>query len=136
MPYPTYPRVNLVCVLRNLGSEPLTLPPETQLFDLHLFGNGAINLPPPGQTITLFDGPSETPGPVRLYPGESYRFPVTRLKAFVADRYWLVPGEYTLYASCRLTVSPAPKGADISYDGSGWVTVRCAPLKLKVVAPE
>jgi Tol biopolymer transport system component len=136
LPYPTSPRVNLVCVLRNVGSEPLTIPPETQLFDLYLFGSGAINLPPPGQTHVHCDGQSEAPDPVRLYPGESYCFPVTRLKAFSADRYWVAPGEYTLYASCHLSVSPAPKGASSSYDGSGWVTVRCAPLKFKVVENE
>jgi hypothetical protein len=50
--------------------------------------------------------------------------------------YWLEPGDYTLIATYKTAVSPAPPGSKDGGNflgvGFGQVTVITAPVKLKV----
>jgi hypothetical protein len=48
--------------------------------------------------------------------------------------YWTEPGEYTLAASLKSAVSPAPPGSTRADEGFGVVTLRSPPIKLKVEA--
>jgi hypothetical protein len=83
-----------------------------------------------------FEGPSLKP--VTLGPGERYSVRVRDLKLFGAGSkgFWILPGEYSIYASCYMSVSPAPKGTKPDHDGSGWITLRSPALKVKVVEAE
>jgi hypothetical protein len=81
---------------------------------------------------------------VTLAPGKTWRLPITSLTygthgvaKFVSWRTcWAQAGEYTLTATYKTAVAPAPKGAKptrwADFDG-GFVTVTTAPVKLKVV---
>jgi hypothetical protein len=50
--------------------------------------------------------------------------------------YWTQSGEYTVFASIRAEVSPAPKGAKDAGNGFGMVTLTSNPVKLTVVDPK
>ena len=46
--------------------------------------------------------------------------------------YWTEPGEYTLTASLKSGISPAPKDSKDTRDGFGVVTFTTEPIKIKV----
>jgi hypothetical protein len=86
-----------------------------------------------------------TPGPksVTLAPGKSFSLPITTLNygthgvaTFMARRAcWTKAGEYTLTATYKTAIDPAPKGSKptrwAGFDG-GHVTITTGPVKLKV----
>lgn len=127
---PSPPRVDLVFRLCNRSDQKLALSPLWQP-ELFLTGEGAINLTYSYQTGYL---PGSGPRPVTLGPGESHSVSLASVKLEAGGvSYWLLPGEYTVHARYKVSVSPAPKGAKPESDGSAYIRVRSAPLKLKVV---
>ena len=78
-------------------------------------------------------GTSPPTEPHDLAPGESCTVPIKSMgEEYGRHSYWLLPGEYTLYATCSVSVTPAPKNSYFT----DMIDVEPAPLRLKVVAAE
>ncbi len=135
---PSRPQIDLEFRVRNTGKQPITFFPDLDPTTF-LAGPGALNISWPCQTgsFGFLDG-SAPVKPVTLGPGEKYSERVTELTVFGSGSQclWILPGEYSIYASCFMSVSPAPKGVKANDDGSGWITLRTAALKVKVVKAE
>jgi hypothetical protein len=128
--FPEPPQVDLVLRLRNTGRDPITLRDPKELPTLYLAGAGALNQPR-GSYQTCIGGPA--PEPVTLAPGETHTIPVPQLTGFVRA-FWLLPGEYLIAGDYLAVVSPAPVGSRDVVDGFGYVAIRVAPVKVKVLA--
>jgi hypothetical protein len=126
------PKVDLAFQLRNTGSQPVSIRTSGywDVLDLHLLGDNGLNYQQSiGQT-----GVQPFERTVSLAPGETYSFPVTSLNTRNSRAYWLLPGEYTICASCLIWVSPPPAGKEAGADGFALVDFRAAPVKVKVKA--
>jgi RNA polymerase sigma factor (sigma-70 family) len=140
--YPATPAVNLELEFRNSGDKTFAFlvggsNPDIPLL-LKLEGPGAVNV-----TLPAADAPIARRlfTKVILAPGKTHTLPIKSLMTERLGRegtasYWLEPGDYTLIATYKTAVSPAPAG---SKDGGNWlgegfgqVTVVTAPVKLKV----
>lgn len=131
------PRIDLEFRVRNTGKQAFTFYPDLDP-GTFLAGPGAWNMYWPCQT-GVGPGIGEDPvKPITLRPGEKYSVRVHDLKlfSFGSQSLWVSPGEYSIYARCRMSVTPAPKGTKPDDDGSAWITLRSPPLKVKVVAAE
>jgi hypothetical protein len=146
--------VDLVLELRNTGDRPITIwvtgdyrheKPQAGgdyvTLTLDLKGPGAASA-----TVRQRDTAPATPPPAlgKIEPGKTWSLPITSLAfgthgvaTFVAQRAcWTEPGEYTLTATYKTAVSPAPPGSKETkwahFEG-GFATVTSPPVKLKVV---
>lgn len=121
------PEVDLELRFRNTGKESVKFRPDVDAYVDHLAGAGAMNVQWRGQFNFR---PQPGPEPICLAPGESYSVRITKMSQFFAHSYWVLPGEYQIFASCHIRFSPAPPWA------SKWgsVDLRSPPLKVKVVA--
>jgi WD40 repeat protein len=132
---PPAPKVDLELILRNTSERTITLDPDGS-FDCYLIGDGAMNWPELPRQTGRIDGTAEPPK-ITLAPGESHTLPIKSLDhpcdGYGGQSYWLLPGEYTLRASYHVWIKPAPDGRYTSQDGRGPVTLRPAPLRVKVV---
>jgi len=131
--YVRTPLVDLTLKLRNTGKQPLTI--YQGGLDLtrpacFLAGPGAINLYYVDRQSVV---DPERPEPITLAPGATHTSRITTLGDEDRSSYWLLPGEYTLYARCLGAIKPAPKGVEASEDGYGYVRLWCSPVKLRVV---
>ena len=104
----------------------------TNVIDLELQGPGAVSVALKGRiTNKLIIAPMT----ITLERGKSQTIPITSLAyGFKGSHnaYWLEPGKYTLTASYKTTVSPAPAGATPADEGFGAVTITSAPLTITV----
>lgn len=135
--FPSEPRVDLEFQVWNTGKQAFTIFPHLDPTTF-LAGPGALNISWPCQTM-IGPGLGDPPPvkPLTLRPGEKYSVRVTDLTFGSGSRsLWILPGEYSIYASCYMSVSPPPKGSEPSGFGSGWITLRSPPLKVKVVGAE
>jgi hypothetical protein len=129
---PDPPAVNLLLTLRNTGRENITLKDPDDEPWLHLIGPGALNTWD-WVSIGVGGGP-QGPPPLVLAPGKTHSIRVARLGSSSDAIYWLLPGEYSIAGSLHTAVSPAPKGSQAAHDESfGYITLRCAPVKIKVI---
>src|SRR5262249_17773290 len=111
------------------GKQLIVLRDPDKLPSLHLIGPGALNYWAPYQSL-----PRDRPDPVRLAPGETHTIRIFSLGRHWGDSsFWLLPGDYTIAGHYWGAISPAPKGADAAPDGYGYVTIRFAPIKVKVL---
>jgi hypothetical protein len=136
--YPPAPAVDLVLTLHNSGDREVDIRVggTTTIVTLDLQGPGALNVPLKRQITSKI---VIAPRVVTLKPGQSEAVPITSLSyGFKGSHraYWTEPGEYTLSASYRTAMSPAPKGSTDAGNGFGTVTLTSAPIKLKVKAKE
>ena len=72
---------------------------------------------------------------ITLGPGKSQTVPISSLSfGFKGSQnaYWMAPGKYTLTASYKTTLSPAPAAAVAADEGFGAVTITSAPLIITV----
>jgi hypothetical protein len=153
---PPVVEVDLALQLRNTGDKNITIwiaddyrKEESQpggdyvTLDLDLKGPGAV-----GALVRQRFTKPMTPPPrtLALAPGQSYTLPITTLNygthgvaTFQAYRCcWTQPGQYTLTATFKTAVAPAPRGSKetrpwAGFKGGGFVTVTSAPVKLTVV---
>jgi len=132
--FPSEPRVDLEFRVRNTGKQAFTFFPHLDPTTF-LAGPGALNISWPCSTVIGPGLGDQLPvEPVTLKPGEKFSVPVTDLKFGSGSQcLWVLPGEYSIYASCYMSVSPVPKGVKADEDGSAWITLRSPPLKVKVV---
>jgi hypothetical protein len=129
---PDPPRVNLLLTLRNTGREIITLKePDTKPW-LHLIGPGGLNT---WEWVSTGVGAGPPgPQPLILAPGKTHSVRVAELGSIAGTSYWLLPGEYSIAGSLHTAVSPAPKGSQVGLDEEcGYITVLCAPVKIKVI---
>jgi hypothetical protein len=136
--YPPAPQVDLVLHLRNTGDKDVDIKigGTSTVVTLDLAGPGALSVPLKGQITSKI---AIAPKVVTLKPGQSEMVSINSLSyGFKGSHraYWTEPGEYTLSASYKTSVSPAPKGATDAGNGFGNVTITSAPIKIKVTARE
>jgi hypothetical protein len=136
--YPPAPSVDLVLSLHNGGDKDVDVRVggTTTIVTLDLTGPGALSVPLKLQITSKI---VIAPRVVTLKPGQSETIPITSLSyGFKGSHraYWTEPGEYTLSASYKTAVSPAPKGSTDAGNGFGSVTITSAPIKVKVKAKE
>jgi hypothetical protein len=100
--------------------------------NLELKGPGAVTIKPRLLRPAIYINPK----PVTIAAGKTHSIPVTSLKSgFRGDTswaYWTEPGDYTLTASFKTGISPAPKDVKETKDGFGVVTITAEPVKIKV----
>lgn len=129
---PDAPTVDLLLTLRNTGRENITLKDPDDTPWLHLIGPGALNTWD-WVSIVAGGGP-QGPPPLILPPGKAHSVRVSRLGSSSDTVFWLLPGEYSIAGRLHTAVSPVPKGSQAAYDESfGYITLRCAPVKIKVI---
>jgi hypothetical protein len=127
------PRVDLEFRIRNTGKQAFTFFPDLDP-DSFLAGPGALNMYWPCQTGVGPGIGGDPVKPITLKPGEKYSVRVRNLTfGSGSQSLWVLPGEYSIYARCYMSVTPAPKGTKADDDGSAWITLRSPPLKVKVV---
>jgi hypothetical protein len=78
---------------------------------------------------------------ITLAAGKTHSIPITSLqygfRGTSKYSYWTEPGEYTVTASYKTAISPAPKGAKEADKGFGFsVVATTEPVKVKVEAPK
>jgi hypothetical protein len=135
--YPPAPAVDLVLELKNTSDRDIEVwvsgDPTRVMLDLK--GPGAMNVELKGLAFTL---EFRVPKAMRLAAGQVYKIDIKSLtygqRGATNRSYWVLPGEYTLTASFKTAVAPAPKGAKQAEGNFGEVTVTSAPIKLKVEA--
>jgi len=132
--YPTPPAVDLILELRNAGDKDLLIRMggTTTIIDLDLKGPAAVTVTFKGRLTNQL---AVAPKTITLAPGKSQSVPISSLSFGFKDThaaYWLAPGKYTLTASYKTTVSPAPAKAVGADEGFGEVTIISAPLIVTV----
>jgi hypothetical protein len=134
---PAPPAVDLALEFRNTSDKEVKIWIEgdaTQL-TLDLKGPGAVNNVRKKLAVTL---DFRAPKTITLAPGKSYVLPIKSLahgfRNITAASYWVEPGDYTLTASYKTGISPAPKGSTDAGEGFGTLVLTSSPLKLKVQA--
>jgi hypothetical protein len=100
--------------------------------DLELKGPGAVTIKPRLLRPAIFINPK----PVTIAAGKTYSIPVTSLKSGSHGdtnwAYWTETGDYTLSASFKTAISPAPKDVKDVKDGFGVVSITTEPIKIKI----
>ena len=132
--YPAAPTVDLTLELKNTGDKDLQIRMggTTTIIDLDLQGPGALTVPLKGRITNKL---AIAPMTITLERGKSQTIPITSLSfGFKGSHsaYWLAPGKYTLAASYKTTVSPAPAAATPADEGFGAVVITSAPLTITV----
>jgi hypothetical protein len=132
--YPPPPTVDLSLEIRNTGDKDLLIRMggTTTIIDLDLKGPAAVTTALKGRVTNHL---AVAPKTITLAPGKSQSVAVNSLSFGFKDThaaYWLAPGKYTLTASYKTTVSPAPAKAVAADEGFGAVTITSAPLTLTV----
>lgn len=130
---PPPPTVDLALELKNTSDKDVQVWISGNLvqIDLDLKGPGALSVKP----RVVFPSIAIPPKAVTIAPGQMHSIPVKSLRYGFRGgslyAYWTKPGEYTLAASFKTGISPAPKGSK-ERNGFGLVTLTAAPIKLKV----
>ncbi len=134
--YPPKPRVKLAVVVRNVGTQNVTLPPSGGYVWLTLIGNGAMNFVCECQTGQVEYEEGERRKDIALSPGQSHTIPIVDLdhEKHGASTYWLLPGDYAIYAEYRTSIQPVPPGAKANLSGDCDVCLRPAPVRVTVRA--
>jgi hypothetical protein len=133
---PPPPAIEMTLELKNNTDEDVQvwISGSPVVLDLHLKGDGAVSLKPRVAFPAIFI----LPKPVTIAPGKTHSIPVTSLKYGFRGAsnmaYWTEPGDYTLSASLKTGISPAPKDSKEKRDGFGVVTLATEPVKLKIEA--
>lgn len=122
------PTVDLEFRLTNTGKKSITFPVDLRP-SVFITGPGALNIRPRSFRLIANRELSET---MTLAAGQTHAIPA-HLSKLNGMSHWLLPGEYAIHASCTINVTPAPRGSEKLDDGSGSVTVRCPPIKVRVV---
>jgi hypothetical protein len=134
---PAPPAVEMTLELKNTSKEDVQVwvGGDPFVISLELKGTGAVTLKP----NLIMTQEFRTPKAVKIEAGKTHSIPLTSLKAGYRGiselAYWTEPGEYTLSASIKTGISPAPKDIKAE-DGFGMVTLKTEPIKIKVEAPK
>jgi hypothetical protein len=136
---PMPPAVDLVLEITNTSDQEVKFWVEGDANELQLDAKG-----PNAVTITpqkAFTADFRMPKVITLAPGKTHSIPITALqygfRGTSKYTYWTEPGEYTLTASYKTAISPAPKGSKEADKGFGIVVLMTTePIKVKVETPK
>jgi hypothetical protein len=128
------PKVDLTLQVRNVSDKPILIRDEGSM-TIHLAGAGAFNVPKGSRSTTPFTN-FDTREPRKLTPGECYSIRIRSLESFGQQAYWLLPGEYTIYASYCAEVSSVKGAFEGSKSKSQYLLVPAPPIKVQVVSPK
>ncbi|HEY1858707.1 MAG TPA: hypothetical protein VGG61_00020 [Gemmataceae bacterium] len=135
--YPEPSQVDLTLELVNTSDKDVRIRVggTTTVINLELMGKGAVSVPLKNRATNKL---AIAPKVVTIAPGKSTSVPITSLaygfKNATDVAYWTEAGEYSLTASYKTWISPAPKDAKDAGDGFCAVTLISAPIKLTVEA--
>jgi hypothetical protein len=139
--YPPPPAVDLRLTIYNTSEKALQIwaSGDPVVIVLKLEGPGAVSV----SAKKAFTREFRIPMPATLAPRkandrEGLVFEIKSLtygfRGVAEQAYWIEPGDYTLTATLRTAVSPAPKGAKDAQNGFGYVTVTSTPIPINVEA--
>jgi hypothetical protein len=134
---PAPPAVDMVLEITNTSDQEVKFWVDGDATELQLDvkGPNAVTITPKKAFTTEF----RTPKVITLAPGKTHTIPVTALqygfRGVSKYAYWTEPGDYTVTASYKTAISPAPKGSKEVDKGFGMaVLVSSEPVKVKVEA--
>jgi uncharacterized protein (TIGR03067 family) len=141
--FPTPPSVDLVLRLKNTGDKELQIlafGSDGTAVQIKLDGPGAVRK----RTMQAFYRRVAIPKWIKLAPGKEVSYPIQKLADYaetfgsltIHQSYWTATGEYTLSASFKTAVKPAPAGADETRPAFPYVTLNSNSIKLKVSEPQ
>jgi hypothetical protein len=131
---PPPPAVEMTLELKNTSDKDVEVwvSGDPVVMTLELKGPGAVSVKPRVFFPSIFIAAK----PVKIEAGKTHSIPVTSLQYGFRNAsmmaYWTEPGDYTLTASLKTGVSPAPKDSKETKDGFGVVTLTTEPIKIKV----
>jgi WD40 repeat protein len=127
------PKVDLTLQVRNVSDKPVLIRDEGAV-TVHLVGAGAFNVPKGSRSTTPFT--NLAPGKSRkLAPGEGYSIGIHNLDSYGLESYWLLPGEYTVYAIYCAEVSSVEGASGSGEAKSRYAVLLAPPIKVKVIPP-
>jgi hypothetical protein len=132
---PAAPAVDLKLVFKNTTDKDVTvwIGGTPTVLNLKLEGKGAESV----VATRIFPRIYMLPRSVTLAPGKTTTIPIKALQYGIRGMqyraYWTRPGEYTLTASYKTAIKPAPPGTRDPMSGMGSVTLTSNPVKIKVV---
>ncbi len=133
---PEPPAVDLVLEVTNTSDKEVEIwfKGDAVKHELELKGNGVLNAAP----LLAFTTEFRVPEAMMLAPGKTHSTVLRSMKygfrGVSQQAYWTETGDYTLTASFKTGLKPAPKDAKNVEDGLAKVTVTSEPIKLKVEA--
>ncbi|HXG11344.1 MAG TPA: hypothetical protein VNK04_16435, partial [Gemmataceae bacterium] len=127
------PKVNLTLQVRNISDKPILIRDEGSV-TLHLVGAGAFNVPKGSRSTTPATN-FDRGEPRKLAPGECYSIRLHNLDSYGLQSYWLLPGEYTIYACYCAEVSSGGGVSDGREAKPRYLLVSAPPVKVNVLAP-
>jgi len=131
---PAAPAVEMTLELKNTGAKDVEvwIAGDPVQIGLDLQGQGAVSV----RAARAFTSEFRAPKPVKLEAGKTHSFEIKSLsygfRGMGNQAHWTAVGDYTLGASIRTAMSPAPKGADDAKNSFGYVTIRSDPVKIKI----
>ena len=134
---PPAPKVELMLEFTNTSDKEVRIRVggTQNVVTLALTGPGAETVEMKNRVTPKFMLASKT---VTLAPGKSTSVPINSLafgmRNLTNAAYWTSAGAYTLSASYKTSIAPAPAGTKDTGNGFGAVTLTTAPIKLKVAA--
>ncbi len=134
--YPASPKVDFTLEVTNTSDKEIQIwtAGDAVVVGLELKGPGAVSVSPQKAFTDDFRVATAT----KLAPGKSVTIPVKSLdygfRGASSQAYWTEAGDYTLAATFKTGISPAPKGAKDVQEGFGVITVTTEPIKIKVEA--
>jgi len=135
---PEAPAVDLVLEITNTGKEDVKfwVEGDANEVQLELKGPNAVSIMP----RRAFTADFRMPKVMTLAPEKTYSIPIKSLqygfRGVAKSSYWTEPGEYTITASYKTAISPAPKGSKEAEKGFGNAVINSDPVKVKVEAPK
>jgi hypothetical protein len=136
---PAPPTVDMVLEITNTSDQEVKFWVEGDANELLLDvkGPNAVSLTP----LKAFTADFRASKVITLAAGKTHSIPITSLqygfRGVSKYSYWTEPGEYTVTASYKTAISPAPKGSKEADKGFGFAVVATTePVKVKVEAPK
>jgi hypothetical protein len=135
---PATPAVDMVLEITNTSDQEVKfwVEGDANEVQLDLKGPNAVTIAP----LKAFTSDFRTPKVITLAAGKTHSIPISSLthgfRGASKYTYWTEPGEYTVIASYKTAISPAPKGSKEADKGFGLAVIAAEPVKVKVEAPK
>jgi hypothetical protein len=135
---PDAPKVDLVLELKNTSDKDVDIwiSGDPVVLNLDLKGKGAESV----MARRFFTQEFRVPKAMTLAAGKTHEIVIGSLtyghRGVAMQAYWTEAGDYTLAASFKTGIKPAPKGTKDNGDGFGACTINSEPVKITVTAPK
>lgn len=131
---PESPNIDLALEVKNISDKDIQLwvKGDPVVLNLEVKGEGAVSV----TAQQAFTQEFRIPAATIIKPGATYSYPIKSLKygfrGAEKQAFWTEPGAYTISATFKTGVSPAPPGTKPDNDGFGPITFSTIPVVVKV----